>query len=161
MRRPVLPGRPRLRPVELPESHGVPGLGSIRSGWHNPSQGSSGVSGGRFYDSRRIVMPTDTLAHIAVRVSDPDYDPRHAILDVTAELTAIEDRAASFPPHLAREFRELLAEIRSVQPQYPSRRETSPLFDRAGLGRIGRERAERLVRRLVALAAALRNAERG
>ncbi|HEX6985658.1 MAG TPA: hypothetical protein VF170_09785 [Planctomycetaceae bacterium] len=106
-------------------------------------------------------MPSETLHRLAVRLSDPEYDPRHAVLDVAPELFAIEGDAAALPPRLAAEFRELLDEVRRVQPSYPSRRETSPLFDRAGLGRPGRERAERLIRRIVALAAALPRAERG
>lgn len=103
-------------------------------------------------------MSVDLLSRLAIRVSDPAYDPRHAILDVTAELnTAVAD-AVELPPHLAAELRELIDEIRGVQPKYPSRRETSPLFDRAGLGRPGRERAERLVRRLVSLVRSVQRA---
>ena len=100
-------------------------------------------------------MPAETLARLARRASEPGYDPRHAVLDVTAELAAAESDAAQLPPRLRDEFLALLAEVRSVQPDYPSRRETSPLFDRAGLGQPARERAERLVRRLVSLAAAV------
>lgn len=100
----------------------------------------------------------ETLSRLALRVTVPEYDPRHAILDVTADLLATEPGAAALPPHLATELRDLLAELCDVQPQFPSRRSTSPLFDRAGLGRLGYARAERLVRRLVALADAVRAA---
>ena len=104
-------------------------------------------------------MLTDSLSRLAVRVADPAYDPRHAILDVSAELLPLGDAADGLPPRLRDELRDLLAEVRSVQAAYPSRRETSPLFDRAGLGRPARERAERLVRRLVALAASVKRTE--
>lgn len=97
-------------------------------------------------------MSVDLLSRLAIRVSDPAYDPRHAILDITAELNSALADTVELPPHLAAELRELCDEIGRVQPTYPSRRETSPLFDRVGLGRPGRERAERLVRRLVSLA---------
>ena len=97
---------------------------------------------------------SDRFSLLAIRVADPDYDPRHALLDVTGDLQALEPAASALPVNLQVEFRELLAEIRDIQPVFPSRRETSPLFDRSGLGRTGRERAERLVRRLVARARA-------
>jgi hypothetical protein len=99
-------------------------------------------------------MPNDVLSRLAVRVSEPGYDPRHAILDVSGELLPLAGEADRLPPRLAGELGELLAQVRLVQPNYPSRRETSPLFDREGLGRLGYERAERIVKRLVALARA-------
>lgn len=99
-------------------------------------------------------MPNDVLSRLAVRVSQPGYDPRHAVLDVSAELLPLKERADELPPRLAEELRELLAEVRLVQPNYPSRRETSPLFDREGLGRLGYGRAERIVKRIIALAKA-------
>lgn len=105
-------------------------------------------------------MLAETFTRLAVRVRDPAYDPRHAVLDVAPEFLPLQDAADELPPHLAVELRDLAAEIRSVQPAYPSRRNTSPLFDRAGLGRIGVERAERLVRRIVALARSVEKAGR-
>ncbi len=96
-------------------------------------------------------MPAETLARLARRVSEPDYEPRRAVLDIAAELMAVEPDADRLPPRLRDELLELLADVRAVQPEYPSRRETSPLFDRRGLGRPARERAARIVRRLVAL----------
>ena len=106
-------------------------------------------------------MLKETLARLATRASIPDYDPRHAILDVAPELLALERDAESLSGSLANELRELVAELKLVQPTYASRRETSPLFDREGLGRPGRERAERLIRRLAGIAAALRTSDRG
>lgn len=100
-------------------------------------------------------MVAETLKRLATRACDPEYDPRHAVLDVAAELLALADVAHGLPANLAAELRELVTEVRSVQPAFPSRRATSPLFDRAGLGRIGYEQAERIVQRLVALARAV------
>jgi hypothetical protein len=100
-------------------------------------------------------MFSDSLNRLAIRVADREYDPRHALLDVSRELQALEPEAAALPATLASEFREILSEIRAVQPVFPSRRETSSLFDRSGLGHPGRERAERLVRRLVSLSRAV------
>jgi hypothetical protein len=94
-----------------------------------------------------------SLAQIARRVSERDYDPRHAVLDVSSELLSLKELAGELPQTLRPEFNELLNEIRAVQPTFPSRRATSPLFDREGMGRIGRDRALRLVQRLRALAA--------
>jgi hypothetical protein len=104
-----------------------------------------------------IGQPTlaEMLARLARRACDPEYDPRHAVLDVAAELLPLADSAEGLPAHLASELRELISEVRSVQPAFPSRRATSPLFDRAGLGRLGYARAERIVQRLVALARAV------
>jgi hypothetical protein len=106
-------------------------------------------------------MLPEILGRLALRASDATYDPRHGILDISRELLATEEHAATLPPELASELRELVAEIKLVQPLYASRRETSPLFDREGLGRVGRERAERLARRLAGIAAALQRLERG
>ena len=106
-------------------------------------------------------MPTEALTRIAIRLRDPAYDSRHAVLDVANDLLALEDSTESLPAPLREEFREILREVREVRPRFPSRRNTSVLFDRAGLGRIGRERADRLVRRQIALAAALPAAGRG
>lgn len=97
----------------------------------------------------------ESLARLARRACDPEYDPRHAVLDVAAELLPLADDAGGLPANLAAELRELVSEVRSVQPAFPSRRATSPLFDRAGMGRIGYERAERIVQRLAALARAV------
>jgi len=101
----------------------------------------------------------EALARLALRASGPGYDPRHAVLDVAPELLAIGPGTVDLPQHLAAELREVLAEFRAVLPPYPSRRHTSPLFDRAGLGRVGYDRAERLVGRLAALAKAVRKAD--
>lgn len=100
-------------------------------------------------------MLHESLSRLAKRVSDPQYDPRHAILDISAELLSLDSSHTPLPANLDRELRELLCEVRKVQPAFPSRRLTSPLFDREGMGQVGRERAIRLVQRLRALAAAV------
>lgn len=101
---------------------------------------------------------SETLSRLAVRAAAPEYDPRHAILDVAPELLGVGAIRHGLPPHLVAEMRDLTADVRAVLPPFPSRRNTSPLFDRAGLGRVGYQHAERLVRRLVALAKAVRKA---
>lgn len=100
-------------------------------------------------------MLQDSLTRLAKRAADPQYDPRHAILDVSPELVSLELSLKSLPENLQLEFRELLHSVKMVQPAFPSRRATSPLFDREGMGQAGRERAARLVQRLHALAAAV------
>lgn len=104
-------------------------------------------------------MLAETLTRLLKRASDPEYDPRHGILDVSAELLALADATEPMPEHLRNEWSELLNEIRAIQPVFPSRRNTSPLFDRASLGRTGHERAQRLIQRLSALTASLRRNE--
>lgn len=99
-------------------------------------------------------MLQETLTRLAKRACDPQYDPRHAILDVSPELLSLDMSQGSLPESLQIELRELLREVNTVQPAFPSRRQTSPLFDREGMGQIGRERATRLVQRLWALASA-------
>ena len=95
-------------------------------------------------------MSAEALERLARRAADPQYDARHAILDISDELRALRAEAA-WPPELQAEFRALVREIESVQPVFPSQRRTSVLFDRAGMGQPGLERAQRLVRRLVSL----------
>ncbi|MBA3311777.1 MAG: hypothetical protein M3552_09920 [Planctomycetota bacterium] len=105
-------------------------------------------------------MLKETLARLALRASDRDYDPRHAILDLSSELLALRDASATLPPHLHAEFHDPLTDVEQVQPSFPSRCATSPLFDRAGMGQLGRDRAERLVQRLRAIAATIERSER-
>ena len=100
-------------------------------------------------------MMQDILTRLARRTADPQYDPRHAVLDIAPELLSLEASLESLPEAVQFEFRELLREVRKVQPAFPSRRLTSSLFDREGMGQVGRERASRLVQRLRALAAAI------
>lgn len=104
-------------------------------------------------------MLRESLTRLAQRVSDPQYDPRHAILDVSSELLSIDTTQGALPENLRLELRELLREVKAVQPSFPSRRATSPLFDREGMGRVGRDRALRLAQRLKALAAAVESLE--
>jgi hypothetical protein len=130
-------------PTASPGRDGEADLGSTEWVWHNRGSAVPQAS----------VMLSETLARLAQRVSDPEYDPRHAILDISAELLALND-IEPLPPALQVEWRELRDEVRAVQPAFPSRRTTSPLFDRTGLGRPGVERAERLIGRLIALARA-------
>jgi len=105
-------------------------------------------------------MLQDSLTRLARRTADPQYDPRHAILDISPELLSLESLLDAWPEQMRLEFRELLREVRKVQPAFPSRRATSPLFDREGMGQVGRDRAMRLVQRLRALAAAIESLAR-
>jgi hypothetical protein len=104
-------------------------------------------------------MLRESLTRLAQRVSDPQYDPRHAILDVSSELLSIEVTEGTLPESLRLELSELLRDVKAVQPSFPSRRATSPLFDREGMGQVGRDRALRFVQRLKALAAAVESLE--
>lgn len=97
-------------------------------------------------------MLAETLTRLARRAADPQYDPRHGLLDISTELQNLETQTDQIPPQLRSEWKELLQEIREVQPAFPSRRNTSSLFDRAGMGRIGYDRAQKIISRLAALA---------
>lgn len=99
-------------------------------------------------------MSAEALEHLARRAADPQYDPRHAILDISGELQAV-DAGEDWPSELKAEFAELVREIEAVQPVFPSQRRTSVLFDRAGMGQPGLQRARQLVRRLVLLSRAI------
>lgn len=105
-------------------------------------------------------MLADTLSQLARRASDPQHDPRHGLLDISSELLSLDTQAEQFPPQLRGEWRDLLSEVSQVQPTFPSRRNTSPLFDRAGLGRIGYDRAQRIIARIAALAGLLERTSR-
>jgi hypothetical protein len=104
-------------------------------------------------------MLRESLTRLAQRVADPRYDSRHAILDVSSELLSIDTMQRALPESLRLELSELLRDVKAVQPSFPSRRATSPLFDREGMGQIGRDRALRLVQRLKAVAAAVESLE--
>ena len=105
-------------------------------------------------------MLQESLTRLARRAADPQYDPRHALLDISDELLSLDQSREALPDNLQRELRELLREVKLIQPAFPSRRLTSPLFDREGMGQVGRERASRLVQRLWALAAAVESVGR-
>lgn len=100
-------------------------------------------------------MSAELLGRLAQRVSDPEYDARHAVLDITADLRALADDSGQWPERFQREFAELLLELDELQPVFPSQRRTSVLFDRESLGQTGVDRAKRFIARLVSLARSL------
>ena len=65
------------------------------------------------------------------------------------EFVRVATNCGTLPDVLQTELSEIFAEIDAIRPQYPSHRETSPLFDRAGLGQEGHRRAQVLSQRIV------------
>ncbi len=89
------------------------------------------------------------LRLIASKLEADDYDVRHQLLDVADDFVRTAAECGKLPSALRTELDEILAEIDAIRPQYPSHRETSLLFDRAGLGQEGRRRAWILGQRIV------------
>ncbi len=95
--------------------------------------------------------PLAQLRLVANRLLNDRTDLRHTVLDVSADFLATSDQLPGLPAVLSAELRDLRAEVAGVQPRFPSHRKTSVLFDEAGLGQPGRERANRIADRVVAL----------
>ena len=88
------------------------------------------------------------LQLIARKLSGADQDIRHALLDVSADFLAVAANLEDFPALLHDEVQSLAAEVLRVQPRFPSHRETSVLFDREGLGMVGKQTARELAQRI-------------
>ncbi len=89
---------------------------------------------------------------IARNLDNVDDDIRHRLLDVSPKLFELAADIAQFPPSLQPEFREIIAMLSEVQPVFSSQRNTSMLFDREGLGSVGRKTATNLAQRILSLA---------
>ena len=89
------------------------------------------------------------LRLIASKLEADDYDVRHQLLDLADDFVRAAAECGKLPNALRTELDEILAEIDAIRPQYPSHRETSPFFDRVGLGQEGRRRARSLSQRIV------------
>ncbi len=91
-------------------------------------------------------------------------DLRHTVLEMSAPFLAavedaIKDQGSKLNAGLKREIDEIAAEVKAVQPQFPSHRKTSVLFDREGMGIPGHNRAKKLAMRMIAVLKALMPAE--
>ncbi|QDT37455.1 hypothetical protein [Stratiformator vulcanicus] len=91
----------------------------------------------------------DQLAVIARRISDYP-DARHAVINVADDFAAVAT-SPGIPDGHRPEFDDLARELSDIKPRFPSQPTTSILFDRAGLGKPGRERALRIAHRIEAL----------
>jgi hypothetical protein len=89
---------------------------------------------------------------LVYKLSDEEHDIRHRVLDVSDSFTELAQEIEQFPQPLRIEVQEIAHELDLIKPLFPSHRETSILFDREGLGQLGRERAHRIAARMVAVA---------
>ena len=94
---------------------------------------------------------TQQLARIADRLRTDTVDLRHTLLDVSEDFLAAAAEPDRFPVHLRDEVRAIRDALQPLQPQFPSHRKTSVLFDREGLGQKGRQRAAALSLRITAV----------
>lgn len=86
-----------------------------------------------------------------VRLQSDTDDLRHTLLEISQLFLDVTADCSGLPERLHDEIGELRAELAEVQPRFPSRRQTSVLFDREGLGRTGRRRAAELAARIIAV----------
>jgi len=95
---------------------------------------------------------TTDLKSVALRLKSDDDDLRHTVLEISDVFLAIARDVKQFPEPLRDELAAVVEELKSVQPIFKSQRKTSVLFDRAGLGKAGRDQAANLARRMISLA---------
>jgi len=96
------------------------------------------------------------LSNIVSQFQAADYDARHLLLDLSEKIQELADRIPqSLPDHLKSEWKAICTEVSEVQPAFKSHRKTSILFDRAGMGQPGRQRAIALITRIAALSRAV------
>ncbi len=103
-------------------------------------------------DSSTKMSVQRELYLIARNLDNVEDDIRHRLLDVSQKLFDLAENMEQFPSTLQSEFREIIVALKDVQPVFPSQRNTSVLFDRAGLGSIGRKTATDLAQRILSLA---------
>jgi hypothetical protein len=95
------------------------------------------------------------LARIAARLRHDTEDVRHTVLDVGDDfMTALAERTY-LPASLQAEIGDLMAELKAVQPRFSSHRNSSVLFDREGHWTAGRNRAQQLMQRMIAVCRAV------
>jgi len=92
----------------------------------------------------------ERLSRISKRIS-AYQDRRQALVDVVDEFLAFAS-SPGIPADLKPEVASLAREMEEVKPQFPSHSRTSVLYDTAGLGKPGKDRAARLALRIEALA---------
>ena len=97
----------------------------------------------------------EQLGQIARRLKTDTDDLRHTVLETSGEFFNAVSEPDRIPANLRDEVREILAEMKDVQPRFPSHRQTSVLFDREGLGQTGRGRAKNLALRIIAVCEAV------
>ena len=101
------------------------------------------------------------LARIAARLKTDREDLRHTVLDVADDFLAVASDAGRFDGPLRDEVCEIVQELLEVQPRFKSHRKTSALFDRAGMGLPGKQRAEKLALRIIAVCEAAQRTSGG
>lgn len=93
---------------------------------------------------------------ILTRLKTDRDDIRHTVLEMSARFLAVMDEATKergnkINTGLINEIDEIVAEVKAVQPQFPSHRKTSVLFDREGMGIPGQNRAKKLAMRMISI----------
>ena len=92
------------------------------------------------------------LSNIVRQFQAADYDARHMLLDFSEKILELADRVPQLlPDPLKSEWKSICTEVDEVQPAFKSHRKTSVLFDRAGMGQPGRQKAIALITRMTAL----------
>ncbi|MCH9653648.1 MAG: hypothetical protein K0U86_17900 [Planctomycetes bacterium] len=100
------------------------------------------------------------LANIVSQFQTADYDTRHLLLDLSEKILALADQAPHLlPDHFKSEWKSICREVDEVQPTFKSHRKTSILLDREGMGQPGRQRANAIITRIVALSKSVNRLE--
>ncbi len=104
----------------------------------------------------RIEEFQQALSNIVSQFQAADYDARHLLLDLSEKILELAEGVTRFLPEpLKSEWKSICTEVDEVQPSFKSHRKTSILFDRAGMGLPGRNRAIALITRMAALSRAV------
>ncbi|QDT64915.1 hypothetical protein [Calycomorphotria hydatis] len=95
------------------------------------------------------------LQRIARQLTDYE-DARQAVVNLREDcIRCLGD--LNPPARFQSEIGSLLKELDEVKPSFPSQPRSSILYDREGLGKVGRDRAKRIVTRIEALSRDLAN----
>ncbi len=88
---------------------------------------------------------------ISQRLADEEADIRHSLLDVYSDFEEVTHHLKELPEYLQNEIKQLKKDMDLIQPQFPSHRKTSVLFDHEGLGQKGLLKAKELARRIISV----------
>ena len=91
----------------------------------------------------------DCLQRIARQLSDYE-DARQAVVNLWEDCIRCLNELNP-PVRFQAEIRSLMTELDEVKPSFPSQPRSSILYDREGLGKVGKDRATRIVTRITAL----------
>jgi histone acetyltransferase (RNA polymerase elongator complex component) len=88
---------------------------------------------------------------ISQKLVDEEADIRHSLLDVFADFEEATHHLEDIPDYLREEINQLKKEMELIQPQFPSHRKTSVLFDHEGLGQKGLLKAKEIARMIISV----------